>query len=340
MSNHIVDGEEVLLLTYPCADYYVQSPSTVFHVDSPECPNNESVYLSPYPSKNFIITKPNQDVSHQLMFSRYSSSRGSNNSFLQEKKLTYDIQCDDQETDGKENDESREIICRVNEDEDCYDDHEDGEGVKGLWMLFSFSTSSSCLWISFQICWRLLVSIGAALLVFYLATKPPSPKLSIKMAGINRFALGEGVDESGVATKILTCNCSLYLYVDNLSNLYGLHIHPSTIEMSFGALVFATSQGSELYEESGSSTTFTLYMGIKNKAMYGAGRSMQDMLESKKGLPLMIRLKLKSSFRVILGLINSRFHYRAQCFVVLHGAYDEQRNTHVYTSTCNTTSTT
>lgn len=56
-----------------------------------------------------------------------------------------------------------------------------GGGGGGWWRYFSFRTSSSCLWISLQISWRLMVSLGAALLVFCIATKPPPPDISIKV---------------------------------------------------------------------------------------------------------------------------------------------------------------
>lgn len=63
----------------------------------------------------------------------------------------------------------------------------------------------------------------------------------LQIAGIGQFLLGEGVDASGVATKILTCNCSIDLVTENDSKLFGLHIHPLLIEMSFGRLPFALS---------------------------------------------------------------------------------------------------
>jgi hypothetical protein len=68
----------------------------------------------------------------------------------------------------------------------------------------------------------------------------------LQIAGIGQFLLGEGVDASGVATKILTCNCSIDLVTENDSKLFGLHIHPLLIEMSFGRLPFALSYVSNL----------------------------------------------------------------------------------------------
>lgn len=66
-------------------------------------------------------------------------------------------------------------------------------------------------------------------------------KCRLQMTGIRQFGLGEGVDASGVTTKILTCNCSMALMVDNKSKLFGLHIHPPLVEISFDHHPFATS---------------------------------------------------------------------------------------------------
>lgn len=65
----------------------------------------------------------------------------------------------------------------VEEDEGFYD------GKKGgwWWKYCSFRRNSSCAWVSLQIFWRLVLSLCVALLVFYVATKPPPPKMSIKV---------------------------------------------------------------------------------------------------------------------------------------------------------------
>lgn len=230
--------------------------------------------------------------------------------------------------DGKYEEEEEE-----EEDEEEY--YNDYGGIKsGWWRYLSFRHSSSCLWICLQIALRLLVSLGFALLVFYLATKPPPPKVSVKMAGIREFGLGEGVDASGVTTKILTCNCSIELSIDNKSKLFGLHIQPPILEISSGNLPFATSWGPELYALSDGSTSFKLYVGTKNKPMYGAGRSMQDILESGKGLHLAIRMSFTSNFRVISNFIKPTFHHQAECLLVLGSAYDKKHGTRKYTSSC------
>ncbi|XWS77421.1 hypothetical protein CRYUN_Cryun01aG0260200 [Craigia yunnanensis] len=148
----------------------------------------------------------------------------------------------------------------------------------------------------------------------------------------------KGVDASGVTTKILTSNCSIDLLIENKSNLFGLHIHPPKMDISFGHLPFALSLGSKLYAQSSGSSIFQLYIGTRNKPTYGAGRSMQDLLESGMGLPLVIRLKLSSNFRVVWNLIKPRFDHQAECLLVLDSKYDKKRRTQKYNSTCTITS--
>lgn len=68
------------------------------------------------------------------------------------------------------------------------------------------------------------------------------------MGRIQEFVLAEGVDSSGVSTKMLTCNCTMKLVIDNKSKIFGLHIHPPPeLQMFFGSLPFAASRVSQIF---------------------------------------------------------------------------------------------
>ncbi|PSS09994.1 Neogenin like [Actinidia chinensis var. chinensis] len=315
--------EEALFRSYPYALYFVQSPSTLSHAHTTA---TESAFHSP--------SRPEQPDPARFTLSRCSSSRGSNHSFLHEKKVPYDL-------GGTEKGESRPIGVLRDGILDCGDDDEEEEGEDDFgnrkdwwWRYLSFRTSSSFGWICLQVIWRFLVSLGVALLVFYIATKPPIPQMSLKIAGIREFGLGEGVDASGVSTKILTCNCSLDLVIDNKSKLFGLHLHPPLMDLSFANLPLAISYGPKLYAGSDGSTLFQLHVATANKPVYGAGRAMQDMLDMRKGLPLAIHVSLRSRFWVVWGLINTKFHHKAVCLLVLDRAYDKKHRTQAYNSSC------
>ncbi|PPS02084.1 hypothetical protein GOBAR_AA18575 [Gossypium barbadense] len=280
--SHHEDQEALMFHAYPCA-YYVQSPSTISHANSADHihnPTNEDQsavtlhFHSPTPSESAILTK-NPDVS-RFTLSRYSSSRGSNNSFLHDKS----------------------IVAAA--------DHKGG--------------FNRLIIIDHGVDYHTMLG------------------LAMQVARVGEFGLGEGVDGSGVTTKILTCNCSVDLLVENKSKLFGLHILPPTMDLFFGRLPFAISHGRKLYAQSSSPSRFKLSVGTRSKPMYGAGRNMQDLLESGMGLPLVIRLKLSSNFRVVWNLIKPRFHHQAECLVVLDDKYDKKHRTQKYNSTCTITS--
>lgn len=52
---------------------------------------------------------------------------------------------------------------------------------RGIIKVFSFGYSSAWYCIAFQFVWRFVVSVGLALLVFFLFTRPPPPKMSVKV---------------------------------------------------------------------------------------------------------------------------------------------------------------
>ncbi|KAL6125055.1 hypothetical protein ACLB2K_077563 [Fragaria x ananassa] len=340
------DHEATLFHSYPACAYYVQSPSTISHANSADIrnsiiPESEFQFHSPArPDPTNPTLQDHEVASRAFTLSHYSSSHGSSHSFLHhQKKISYDA-------GSHENGENRLIIVDAGGDDICNGDGRDdddeydyyGMGKRsGWWKRYcSYRNSDSCVWIFIQISWRAILSFWVALLVFYIATKPPPPKVSIKtvqMAGIGQFGLGEGVDGSGVSTKFLTCNCSIDLLIENKSKIFGLHIRPPAMDVSFGRLSFASSHGPKLFAERGS-TKFKLYVGTRNRPMYGAGRSMEDMLESGKGLPLVVQVRLRSSFQVIRNLIKPKFHHQARCSLVLNRAYDKKHQTQAFNSSC------
>ncbi|XP_020244374.1 uncharacterized protein LOC109822570 [Asparagus officinalis] len=303
------EDQEALFSSSPCtALYYVQSPSTASHAI--RHPSSESSLLSPFEANR------NREAS-RCTLSRYSSSRGSNNSHVSVLKS------------GK-----LKIVNKIGEDVE-YDDEEPPLRRNGLWRFIALDPTSSCCCLMFQILWRFLLSVGFALLLFFLITKPPSPKVSFEIVGLKQFSLSEGLDNTGVVTNIFSSNCSIDMVIDNNSKVFGLHIHPPSLEMAFGRLKLTQSKGSELYVESKSSYVKRLHVGVKDRPVYGAGRRMQDMLESGQGLPLMVRVRSRSSYRVVWNLIKLRYLHHEECLLVLGGGEkDRKQNIRIHNSTC------
>ncbi|XP_010547259.1 PREDICTED: uncharacterized protein LOC104819073 [Tarenaya hassleriana] len=285
--------------------YYVQSPSSLFQdpgseFQSPTRPDTTPLVLA---AEKTVVDV--DDFPRYSVLSRYSD----NNSF-----------CDDKAGGNMVVVKGRVVV--VHGGDSTADEWSSGGGGRRWWRYLTFKSSDSGYWIAMQMCWRFVFSLGVALLVFYIATQPPPPSFSLEVGRVSEFILGEGVDSHGVTTKILSCNCSIKLIVENKSKVFGLHIHPPSMEISFGHIAFAKSRGPKLYAETRDSTSFRLNVGTKNRPMYGAGREMDEMLKSSRGLALTLRMDLVSDFRVVWKIINPNFRHRAECLLLL--GYDER----------------
>nr|KAJ0225135.1 hypothetical protein LSAT_V11C100042620 [Lactuca sativa] len=181
MTNPVVESseEEALCRSYPYAAlYFVQSPTTT---------------VSHY--NHDVISFHSPATQRRLTLSHYSSSRGSTNSFLHDKKIPYGPQ------ESPDHDAVERVVVKMGEKCSVFvgGDNVHGAGARGIngeedeeelekgfrkkmWDLVSFSHSDSCVWILFQISLRVLVSFGVALLFFYLITKPPPPDISVKIS--------------------------------------------------------------------------------------------------------------------------------------------------------------
>ncbi|CAM0872014.1 unnamed protein product [Alopecurus aequalis] len=300
----------------PCA-YYVQSPSAASHTLSHPASDSTALILSPFPDAAFAAPRrssrgdeagagrhEHDQEASRLALSRYSSSRGSNNSFLTDKKPQRQV--------------LRVVSGRSSACED--DDGDDADRRSGAWRYVKLDPDAPCCCIAFQVAWRVAISVAIALLVFVVATKPARPGVSFKVGKVERFSLGEGLDGSGVITSFINCNCSVEMAVENHSKVFSLHLLPPLLHMSFVQFNFATSQGDGPYVVvvgPGAATTVKLFVAAQEKPMYAAGRGMQDLLESGKGVPVTITVRSRSRYRVVGSLVRLMYRHDSQCVVYL-----------------------
>lgn len=311
MAAAIGAEEQELPLFHPSpCDYYVQSPSAASHTLSHPASDSTALILSPFPEAAFAAprrsTREHDQEASRLALSRYSSSRGSNNSFLTDKKP------------------QRQVLRVVSgRSSACEDDDGDGDGAdrrSGAWRYVKLDPEAPCCCIAFQVAWRVAVSVAIALLVFVVATKPARPGVSFKVGKVERFSLGEGLDGSGVITSFLNCNCSVEMAVENHSRVFSLHLLPPLLHMSFAQFTFATSQGEGPYAAvvgPGAAATVRLFVAAQEKPMYAAGRGMQDLLETGKGVPVSVTVRSRSRYRVVGGLVRLTYRHDSQCVVYL-----------------------
>ncbi|CAL4921500.1 unnamed protein product [Urochloa decumbens] len=310
----------------PCAHYYVQSPSAASHTLSHPASESMALILSPFPNLHHDADDAarhsvrddhdhDREEASRLTLSRYSSSRGSNTSFpaAGDKKA------------GRRRQALRVLSSGRSSGGDG-DDADDGEAERsGAWRYVKLDPEAPCCCIALQVAWRVAASAALALLVFVLATRPREPGVSFRVGRVQRFALGEGLDASGVETSFLSCNSSVDMVVENHSKVFSLRVRPPLLQMSFGRFVFATSQG----DEGGAhdvgprgTSTVRLFVAAQEKPMYAAGRGMQDLLDSSRGLPLTVTVRARSRYRVVGSLVRLTYRHDSECVVLLRRTPD------------------
>lgn len=176
------EQEALFQAASPCVLYYVQSPSSASHTNSSTHPatSSSAFHLSPSFSAhdNDVDAARTTDAVADSRFalSRYSSSRGSNNSA----SFLHNPPKKGVGAANKAAGRQRLRIVGVNDDEDN-DGNEGRRSSSGLWRFLSLDPSSSCCCLGFQVAWRLALSLAFAFLVFFLATKPPQPNVGIEV---------------------------------------------------------------------------------------------------------------------------------------------------------------
>lgn len=65
-----------------------------------------------------------------------------------------------------------------------------------------------------------------------------------------------------------------------------------------------------------------LFVAAQEKPMYAAGRGMQDLLDSSRGLPLTITVRARSRYRVVGSMVRLTYRHESECVVLLRRTPD------------------
>ncbi|CAO2841929.1 unnamed protein product [Amaranthus hypochondriacus] len=83
---------------------------------------------------------------------------------------------------------------------------------------------------------------SVACFILWGAGRPYTAQVFLKDVKVNNLYVGEGTDERGVPTKIVTINCSVRMKVHNPATFYGIHVSHSRINLRYYHLTIASAQ--------------------------------------------------------------------------------------------------
>ncbi|XP_074571963.1 uncharacterized protein LOC141828433 [Curcuma longa] len=193
--------------------------------------------------------------------------------------------------------------CNVIQEEGSYDDLDDDKGL-----------SRRCQIVLGLVSFVLLFTLFS--LIIWGAARPYKPDVVVKSLSMDDFYAGEGTDETGVPTKMVTLNCSVKISVYNTAAMFGIHVTSDPIRLMFSEITVATGELQKYYQPRKSRRTVSVVLHGEKVPLYGAGAAMS--LSSTGGaVPLTLDFDIISRGYVIGKLVRVKHRKHISCpFVV------------------------
>ncbi|XP_072999474.1 uncharacterized protein [Typha latifolia] len=266
--------------------YYVQSPSR----DSHDGDKSSSIQATP------VYNSPMESPSHPS-FGRHSRESSASR-FSGNLRSSWGRKASRKRVNDKGWPE-----CNVIQEEGNYDDlHED----KGI--------SRRCQVVLAFLGFVLLFTVFC--LIIWGAARPYDADIIVKSLAVNNFYAGEGTDNTGVPTKLVTVNCSLKINVHNPATMFGIHVTSKTIHLIFSEITVASGELSKYYQPRKSHRTVSVVLHGEKIPLYGAGAGLA--LSSTGGaVPLMLDFEITSRGYVVGKLVRVTHRKHVSCPVVV-----------------------
>lgn len=164
----------------------------------------------------------------------------------------------------------------------------------------------------------LVVAFTLACLVVWGVARRHKPIVLVKSLMVENFYAGEGVDRTGVPTKLVTVNCSLKIDVENPSTMFGIHVSSTSIQLIFSQIPIANGQLEKFYQPKASRHAAAVTLHGEKTPLYGAGATF-GLTGDAGAVPLTLDLAVRTRGYVIGNLVRVTHTRRARCPVVVRG---------------------
>ncbi|KAG0462842.1 hypothetical protein HPP92_021318 [Vanilla planifolia] len=204
---------------------------------------------------------------------------------------------------GKRMNEKGWPECAVIQEEGPYDDLDEDKGL-----------SRRCQLVLAFLAFVLLFSTFC--LIIWGASRPYKAQVVVKSLSMDDFYAGEGTDNTGVPTKLVTVNCSLKIDVYNPASTFGIHVTSSNINLKFLEIVIATGQLKKYYQPRKSHRSKSLILEGVKVPLYGAGAGL-PLTDSGGSVPLTLEFDLITQGYVVGKLVRVKHNRQVSCQLVV-----------------------
>ncbi|XP_058192492.1 uncharacterized protein LOC131309847 [Rhododendron vialii] len=154
-------------------------------------------------------------------------------------------------------------------------------------------------------------------LIIWGAGRPFKAEVTVKSLAVNNIYLGEGSDNTGVPTKMLTVNGSLRISVYNPATFFGIHVSSTPISLVYSEITVATGQLKKYYQPRKSNRITLVNIEGKRVPLYGAGSSLAASNSGAVQVPLTLQFDIHSRGNVVGKLVRTKHRVQISCPVVI-----------------------
>lgn len=157
-------------------------------------------------------------------------------------------------------------------------------------------------------------------LILWGASKAYHPVVSVQNVVFWSFDVQAGMDETGVATEMLSLNSTVVMSYLNKGTFFGVHVSSTPWELYCYQLKVASGQMKKFYQERKSKRRVETLVKGHQVPVYGAVTAIKDTHEKDKFiLPMNLTMKVRSRAYILGKLVRSKFYNQVRCPVTLRG---------------------
>ncbi|KAA3479352.1 Late embryogenesis abundant protein, LEA-14 [Gossypium australe] len=154
-------------------------------------------------------------------------------------------------------------------------------------------------------------------LIIWGASRPYKAEIRVKSFAVHNFYIGEGLDFSGVPTKLLTVNGTLKLSVYNPATIFGIHVTSNPVNLVYSEIPVATGQLKKYYQPRKSRRTVSVVLEGKKVPLYGAGSTLTFTQNGAAEIPLVLKFEVRSRGNVVGKLVRTKHRKQISCPLVI-----------------------
>ncbi|KVI01254.1 Late embryogenesis abundant protein, LEA-14 [Cynara cardunculus var. scolymus] len=138
---------------------------------------------------------------------------------------------------------------------------------------------------------------------------------------VNNFYYGEGLDVTGVPTKLLTVNCTVKMNIQNPATFFGIHVSSTSLNLFYSQVMVGTGQFMKYYQPKKSQRTVWVNLEGRRVPLYGAGAALV-MSDSNGNVPLKLEFEIHSHANLVGKLVKTKHRRKVLCVMEV----DPQKN--------------